>query len=146
MDKFLAIILAIILLLGYHPGHHPGPPAIILAIILVYPSFILPVYAIILPGRMMGTLSSWSSCTGLHETMKNTNTHRSQVFYADTDGLELHMSSQESKGLSGKRLKKSTQIVVCLVWKIISVVYNTHADNSLDPRDGKCSARSYLSA
>ena len=52
--KFLAIILAIILLLGYHPGHHPGHPAIILAIILVYPSFILPDYAIILPGRMIG--------------------------------------------------------------------------------------------
>ena len=49
----------------HHPGHHPGHPAIILAIVLVYPSFILPDYAIILPGRMLGTLSSWSSCTGL---------------------------------------------------------------------------------
>jgi hypothetical protein len=37
--------------LGYHPGHHPGHPAIV----LVYPSFILPDYAIMLPGRMMGT-------------------------------------------------------------------------------------------
>ena len=49
------IVLAIILPLGYHPGHHPAYLAIILAIILAD-------YAIILPGRMMGTQSSWSSC------------------------------------------------------------------------------------
>ena len=59
--KCLALILAIILLLDYNPGH----PAIILAIILVHPRFILPDYDIILHSRMIDTKKKRKRCFGI---------------------------------------------------------------------------------